>query len=245
MNLLLVHAKYQFLETIRVPIAVVGTVFFPTASMLFFVVPFTGEDPVAATYATGSMMAFAVMITCLFQYGAGVAEDRGQPWDPYIRTLPAGALPRFFGRVATSFGFIVAAVIPVLLVATFLTAATATPGQILLGLGALLVGAVPFTLLGLGIGYAMPMKAALAVTNIIFFPLAFGGGLLTGPNVLPGFVEVIAPFLPTRGAVELVWAAVGGFRPQTTSMVMLVVWVVVFGAFAAWAYRRDEGRRFR
>lgn len=245
MSLLLVHAKYQFLETVRVPIAVIGSTFFPTASMLFFVVPFLGSDPVASTYATGAMTTFAVMVTCLFQYGAGVADDRAQPWDSYLRSLPAGAVPRFFGRLATGFGFIVVAVVPVLLVAAFLTEATASVGQVALGIAALFVAAVPFTLLGLAIGYAMPVKAALAVTNIVFFPLAFGGGLLTGPDTLPGFVKVISPYLPTRGAVELVWTAIGDFRPRVTSLVMLLVWTVACGALAVWAYRRDEGRRFR
>ncbi len=245
MSLLLVHAKYQFLETIRIPVAVVGTVFFPTASMLFFVVPFVGADPVAATYATGSMMTFAVMVTCLFQYGAGIADDRAQPWDAYARTLPVGTVPRFAGRIATGLAFIVAAVIPVMLVAVFLTEATATLGQVLLGILALFAAAVPFTLLGLAIGYALPVKAALAVANIVFFPLAFGGGLFTGPDVLPGFVKVISPFLPTRGAVEIVWAALGDFQPRVLSLLMLGVWTLVCGALAVWAYRRDEGRRFR
>jgi ABC-2 type transport system permease protein len=245
-SLYLTHARYQFLETLRIPIAVVGTTFFPTASMLFFVVPFAGEDPIVATYATASMVTFAVMVTCLFQYGAGIADDRAQPWDPYVRTLPAGAAPRFFGRLATGFGFVVVAVVPVLLVATFLTEATATLGQVLLGVLALFAAAVPFTLMGLAIGYAMPVKAAVAVTNIVFFPLAFGGGLLTGgPDQMPGFIQDVAPFLPTRGAVELVWAAVGDFRPGAVSIVMLTVWTLACAAVATWAYRRDEGRRFR
>src|SRR6185295_6587180 len=98
MQLALVHARYQMLETLRIPIAVVGSAFFPAASMLFFVVPFAGDQPVAATYATASMVTFAVMTNNLFQYGIGVAEDRAHPWDPFTRTLPAGAGPRFAGR---------------------------------------------------------------------------------------------------------------------------------------------------
>lgn len=87
------RTRYQFLETKRIPVAVIGAMFFPAASMAFFVVPFTGDNPVAATYATASMVVFATSTTCLFQYGIGVSEDRTQPWDPYVRTLPAGALP--------------------------------------------------------------------------------------------------------------------------------------------------------
>jgi hypothetical protein len=56
--------------------------------------------------------------------------------------------------------------------------------------------------------------------------------------------EVIAAYLPTRGAVELMWAAVGGFRVNPTSVVALGCWIVAMAALALWAYRRDEGRRF-
>ena len=34
-----VHAKYTLLETLRVPIAVIGGLVFPALSLLFFVVP--------------------------------------------------------------------------------------------------------------------------------------------------------------------------------------------------------------
>ena len=93
MTLVLTHAKYQLLETARVPIAVIGMTFFPVAAMLFFVVPNIGDDPVAATLATASMVTFAMSTTCLFTYGIGVAEDRARPWEPFTRTLPAGAGP--------------------------------------------------------------------------------------------------------------------------------------------------------
>ncbi|MEV7006991.1 ABC transporter permease [Streptosporangium sp. NPDC051022] len=245
MSLVLTHARYRFLETVRVPITVIGSAFFPALSMLVFVVPFAGDDRVAATYATGSMLVFAVMSSCLFTYGIGVAEDRAQPWDPYLRTLPAGPLPRFTGRILTVMGIMAISVIPVLLIAAFLTEATATPVQLLLGLVALLTASIPFTLMGLFIGYALPSKAAIVVAQVIFLPMAVGGGLLTGPpEYAPAFIQVIAPYLPTRGAVELVWAASAGFTPNVLSLAMLAVWVVVFGALAVWAYRRDEGLRF-
>jgi ABC-2 type transport system permease protein len=62
-SLALTHAKFQLIETVRIPIALIGSAFFPAATMLFFVVPFTGADPVAATFATASMVTFAVMST--------------------------------------------------------------------------------------------------------------------------------------------------------------------------------------
>ena len=243
-TLALTHARFQLLETIRVPIALVGSAFFPAASMLFFVVPFAGDDPMGATLATASMVTFAVMTTNLFQYGAGIAEDRQQPWDPFTRSLPAGPGPRFIGRILAGMATMGLALIPVLIIAWLLTPATISWTGALLAVGALLATGIPFTLLGLAIGYSMPARAAIVTAQLLFLPLGFGGGLLTQPGNAPGFLETIAPYLPTGGAVRLMWAAVGDFPVEAGSVAALVGWTVAFAAFATWAYRRDEGRRF-
>jgi ABC-2 type transport system permease protein len=243
-SLALTHARFQLIETARIPIALVGSAFFPAASMLFFVVPFVGDDPAGATFATASMVTFAVMTTNLFQYGIGVAEDRSHPWDPYTRTLPVGPGPRFLGRILAGLVLMTVSLIPVVIIAALWTPATITPAAFVAALGATAVAAVPFTLMGLSIGYALPSKAAIVVAQLLFFPLAFGGGLMTAPGSAPGFVEDLAPYLPTGGAVRLMWAAVGDFGIEVGSLTALVGWTVVLGGLAVWAYRRDEGRRF-
>ncbi|AEB42329.1 ABC transporter permease [Micromonospora maris] len=244
MQLALVHARYQLLETVRIPVAIFGSAFFPAAAMLFFVVPFAGKDAVGATYATAAMVTFSVMSANIFQYGVGVAEDRDQPWNPYTRTLPAGSAPRFAGRVMAGLVLTYLSLVPVVVIAATLTEARIDPASFLLALVTVTVISVPFTLMGLTIGYSLPSKAAIVVAQLVFFPLAFGGGLLSAPDQAPGFIEAIAPYLPTRGAVELMWAAVGDYSVNLLSLVMLGVWVVVLAALAGWAYRRDEGRRF-
>jgi ABC-2 type transport system permease protein len=244
MSLVLTNARFHLLETVRIPIALIGATFFPSASMLFFVVPFVGDDPIGSTFATASMVTFAVMTNALFGYGIGVAEDRAQPWDPYTRTLPAGPGPRFGGRILAGLAMTFISLLPVVVIATFLTEATITAPRFLLTFGTVFVIALPFTLMGLAIGYGLPMKAALAVAQVLFFPLAYGGGLMSGPGEAPGWVEIISPYLPTRGAVELMWASVGDYHPDPTALVMLAVWTVAMASLAVWAYRRDEGRRY-
>lgn len=244
MQLALVHTRYQLLEVLRTPVAVVGSAFFPAAAMLFFVVPFAGKDPVAATYATGAMITFSVLSANVFQYGVGVAEDRDQPWDPYTRTLPAGSAPRFAGRILAGLAVTYLSLLPVVVIAATLTEARISPGGFLLATATVAVISVPFTLMGLAIGYSLPSRAAIVVAQVVFFPLAVGGGLLSAPDGAPGFIKAVAPYLPTRGAVELMWAAVGDFRLNLLSMVMLGVWVAGLAVLAGWAYRRDEGRRF-
>ncbi|WP_049556296.1 ABC transporter permease [Nonomuraea sp. SBT364] len=243
-DLILVHTRYQFLEQLRVPIALVASAFFPAAAMLALVVPFAGSDPASATSATAGMMLFGAMSAALIGLSINVAQDREQPWDPYLRTLPAGPLPRFAGRILTTMAGMLLSVVPVLLISAFLTAAAISPLRLALGIGALLVGSVPFMLLGLFIGYAASPKAAIAVSQVAYFPIAALGGLLVPLEVMPGFVQSLAPFVPSRGAIELMWAAVAGRTPSPVSLAAFAGWIVLAAAAAAWAYRRDEGRRF-
>lgn len=40
------------------------------------------------------------------------------------------------------------------------------------------------------------------------------------------------------------WSAVGDYPVEPLALIMFGVWVVLLASLAAWAYRRDEGRRF-
>src|SRR5690606_24450028 len=56
------YAKANLLETVRIPIALIGTLVFPAMSLLFFVVPnrTVAEDALFATQAVISLGVFAV-----------------------------------------------------------------------------------------------------------------------------------------------------------------------------------------
>ncbi|TMR91759.1 ABC transporter permease [Nonomuraea basaltis] len=243
-SLVFAHTRYLVIEQLRVPIGLLASSLFPAISMVAFVVPFAGQDPKAATMAAGAMMFFGAMSAGLIGLSISVSQDREQPWNPYLRTLPAGPLPRFAGRILSALAVMLVSVIPVLLVAAFLTEATITPVKLLLGLGALVVGVVPFMLMGLLLGFLLSSKAAMAVSQVLFFPMAILGGLLLPPPILPDFIQVVSPYVPTRGAAELMWWATSDSSPDTVALVMLAAWTVVVAVAAGWAYRRDEGRRF-
>ncbi|MBW0104369.1 ABC transporter permease [Pseudonocardia sp. KRD291] len=246
MTLLAAHYRFQVLEQARIPIALVSSAAFPALSLLFFVVPFDfASSPDAATTAVVQLIVFAVMISFLFTFGVGVADDREKSWDPYLRTLPAPAWPRIAGRVLTGATFALLSIIPVVIVGALFTEATASPVQLLLGMLALVVAGLPFLFGGLAIGYSLPVKVALPVTNLIFFPISFAGGLLIPPTLFPSWLQTFSALLPSRGARDLVVLAVVGTPPDVVAIVVLAGWIAVTGALTVWAYRRDEGRRFR
>ncbi len=147
------HTRYQVLETVRVPIAVVGTSVFPVLSFLFFVVPQDfAQQPVPATAAAAQLSLFAVMSVCLFSFGVGVAEDRALPWDGYLRTLPAGPVPRLTARLGAGLVLAMVGLVPLVVAAWVLSAATLSPGRLLLTALALAAAGVPLLRIGLTIG---------------------------------------------------------------------------------------------
>ncbi len=240
------HARYQFTETVRIPIAVIGTSLFPALSLLFFVVPQPfAQDPVAATAAASQLALFAVMSVCLFTYGVGVAEDRALPWDGYLRTLPVGSGPRLVGRLLNGLGFVLLGLLPVALIAWLLTAATLPPSRLAFTAGALLLAGTPLFALGITIGYSLSTKAALAAAQSLLLPLAFGGGLFLPPETFPSWLDDFSTWLPTRAGRDLLVSATTGETLPGTAPVVLLGWTLLFGVLAVQAYRRDEGRRFR
>jgi ABC-2 type transport system permease protein len=241
------HLKYQFLENVRVPIAVIGNMIFPALAMAFFVVPQeqVAGNPLWATMSVAGLALFAVCSTSLFTYGLGVAEDRQLPFYPYLRTLPTGAGPQMVGRVLNGAVFALFGLIPLITIAVLFTEATATPAQLVAGVGTILAAAVPFVLLGLGLGYALPAKAALAVVQVILFPLAFAGGLFMPPEIFPGWLDAISQATPTRAGRDLLVQALTGTEAYALALPIVGGWTAVFAALATWSYRRDEGRRFR
>ena len=247
LTLSLLHYRYGFLETVRVPMAVLGTMLFPALALLFFVVPqrAVAGDPLAAAAATAQLAVFAVLSTSVFTYGIGVAEDRSQPFDPYLRTLPAGPWPRMVGRVLNGTTWSFLGLLPPLLVAVLLTEASVPFHRFAAGVVLVMLAGVPFLLIGLTIGYALSSKAATAVAQVVVFPLAFAGGLFMPPEAFPAWLDALSTGLPSRAARDLVVSAVVGTDLPAAALPVLLGWTVLFALLTAFVYRRDEGRRFR
>lgn len=77
------------------------------------------------------------------------------------------------------------------------------------------------------------------------FPLAFAGGLFMPPEVFPAWLDAFSQALPSRAGRDLLVQALTGQPAFALAVPVLAGWAVLFAVLAVWAYRRDEGRRFR
>ncbi len=246
MSLAMLHAKYSLIETVRIPIALIGSLVFPALALLFFVVPqrTVADDPVFATQAVISLAVFAVMSNALFGFGLTIAENREKAWDPYLRTLPAPGISRVLAQIFSTGMLGLVAIIPVIVIGGLFTAAEASPVRIVAGFAALAIAGLPFMFIGICIGYSMPSKAAIAVVQIVMFALAFAGGLFLPPFLFADWLNTLSKFMPSRQARELVIWAVQGGELEWWVWVGVFIWSVVGFAAALLLFRRDEGRRY-
>ena len=104
---------------------------------------------------------------------------------------------------------------------------------------------LPFTALGLFIGYIASPNTAGAIANMIYLPMAFASGLFVPVMFLPEAVQKIAPYLPAYHVGQLGWISLnvspGDFW---TSALWLLGYTVIFISLALFAYQQDQRRSF-
>lgn len=237
------HMRVQFLDLIRWPGYVVPTVVFPAMFYVLFDLAYARRRTGIADSTALAFMAFAIVGVALYQFGVGIAQERGRPWERYLRTLPVSAIARFAGRIgtATIFGLMTAAVVA--LVARIFTPLDFTLVQWLRIALYCLVGGIPFVMIGITIGYWVSARAAVPIATASNLILGYAGGLWMPPQYLPHFVQTISPYLPTREFVDLLWSVSGG-GGAIRALIGLTIYTIIFGAIAALGYNRDERKRY-
>jgi ABC-2 type transport system permease protein len=242
-RLALAHARAETVQLARYPAYAVPTVLFPAVLLLVFGRQFERGEPERLLAGFG---ATALLTVAFFQFGVGIATSRTTPWEAYLRTLPVAPATRLAGRVLSALAFGAATTGAVVAVATGVYHVDLPAWRYAALAVALLLGSVPFALLGIAFGYWLPPRAALPVANVLFLPLAVGGSLWVRPtDDIPRAVDVGSQLLPTRSWVEVLDAVATGDSPLPLHHVAaLVGWAVIFFAAAWTGYRRDEGERF-
>jgi ABC-2 type transport system permease protein len=243
MRLALAHARAETVGLARYTGYSVPTVAFPAVMLLLFGGHFERGEP---DRLFAGFAATALLTVAFFQFGVGIATNRATPWEAYLRTLPAGPATRLAGRVISALAFAATTVAAVALVAFGVYDVQMAPWRVVALGAALLVGSIPFALLGIAFGYWLSPRAALPVANLLYLPLAVGGFLWMRPNQdVPHDVDVASQLLPTRSWMEVLDPiATGDHGIPPVHVAALAAWGGLFFALAWWGYRRDEGERF-
>jgi ABC-2 type transport system permease protein len=76
-------------------------------------------------------------------------------------------------------------------------------------IGLTLVGVIPFACMGMALALLVPFSSAPGITNMIYLPMSFCGGLWVPLMFLPHFLQTIAVLFPTYHLGQLMLGALG------------------------------------
>lgn len=243
------EALHEFLKLIRIPIFAVSTIALPVMFYVLFGLAFGGGEAGevgVTTYMMATYGTFGVIGAALFGFGVSVALERGQGWMRLKRVSPMPPQAYFVAKVVMS-----TTVSALIIGALFILGATLggvrMPATQWISLGLVLIlGALPFSAMGLAFGYLVGPNSAPAMLNLIYLPMAFASGLWIPIHQLPAFVQGIAPALPPYHFAQLALGTVGAAESgsQALHAVVLLAFTAFFLIVAAWGFRRDEGRTY-
>lgn len=248
-DVLWVLALSELCRLWRTPAFSVPTLVVPSLFFLFFGVPHLGstiEGLRAAEYMLVSFSTFSVMAVGLFSFGVSVASERESGWNKLIRLAPVPSGLYLLSKLFVAAVFGAASILGLLFVTSCFAEGGISLKVCITLFTVVLPGVVPFSALGLAIGYLCPAHAAAAVANIVFLPLAFASGLFVPLSALPEVVQGLAPLLPSYHLAAMGWRRIAGHGPgeNLPSLLVLLCFTVAAIRFAQWAHRREEAREF-
>jgi ABC-2 type transport system permease protein len=243
------QTRSELLMRWRVPAFSVTNLALPIVFFTFFGLPVAhvrrADGVSIGAYLHASFGAYAVGQVMIYGFGIGVANERAMKIDRLMRASPLPPLVFMLAKVVTALVFALLALLLLVGYGAGVGGIYQPPAVWAMVIARLLAGSLPFIALGFAIGYLSGPHAAPAVANLIYLPLAFASGFFVPVGQLPGFVQAIAPFLPTYHYAQLAWSALGaGSETLGTSLLWLTGYTAVFLTVAVRAYRREERAKF-
>jgi ABC-2 type transport system permease protein len=224
----LIYVRYEVLRTIRNRRFLIFSLIFPL--ILFLTIAGAHRhvklDGIGFPlyYMTG-MAAWGAM-TSVISAGARIAQERSEGWTRQLRITPLKTSTYFAAKILTGY------MIGVRLGAT---------GWLTM-LGLLLVGLIPFAVMGIMLGHLITVDSLGPAIGGITAIFALLGGVF-GPLVTSGPLFTVVKGLPSYWLVQAGKSALEGGHVWTAeAWIVIAVWSLVLARVAVRVYRRDTAK---
>jgi ABC-2 type transport system permease protein len=195
--------------------------------------------PFSLYFMTG-MAAYGALFA-VFSPTTRIALDRSRGWTRQVRITPLRASTYLGGKVVTAFLVALPALILLYLAGTAF-GVRLTAAQWLEMTGLLLIGLIPFIVMGITVGHLAKADAMPAVIGGLVVVFALFGGAF-GQFFNSGAMLKIIKLLPSYWLVQAGKGATsGGGGWPAEGWLVVAVWTVAMVAVAIPAYRRDTRR---
>jgi ABC-2 type transport system permease protein len=244
------EAKYEFLKNLRLRMYTASVLSFPVMFYVLFGLVLNSNEAIGGmrvpTYLIATYGTFGVMGASLFGTAAGLASDRGLGWLQVKRASPMPPFAYFTAKVVTSMLFstiVVAALFSLGIALGGVRMPVATFAKLL---GTLVAGSLPFSAMGLAVGYFAGPNSAPPTINLIYLPMSFCSGLWVPFMFLPKIVRQIALVLPPYHLSQLALGVVGGGTHEsvTTHWEVLLAFTMICLGIARIGFQRDQEKMY-
>ncbi|XAS65478.1 ABC transporter permease [Micrococcaceae bacterium Sec5.8] len=173
--------------------------------------------------------------------GGAVAIERAQGWSRQLRLTPLTPAANIAVKVIGGLAAGLLAVLGTFAAGIFLGVRMELHIWILAGLTAWL-GSLVFTALGLFAGYLVPSENVMQFMGPALAFLAYFGGLFQPLKTMTPALQRIGVWTPTYGLGDIARAPLAGDAFNWAAAGNVLLWLILFGAGAALAFRRDTQR---
>jgi ABC-2 type transport system permease protein len=240
------YTRFEFLRVLRNPRFLLFSFGFPIALFLFIAAPQRGEQDFGGTgipllvYYMVSMGAWGAMGS-MMNGGGRIASERAVGWNRQLRITPLKVSDYIRGKVLVSYAMALTTLAALMLVAIAL-GARFDALRVLEMVGLMIVGMIPFALLGIALGHVLtPDSIGPAIGGVLGLLPIISGVWYPVPD--SGFLHDLAYSLPSFWLVQASHVLYGGAAWGVRGWVTVAIWSVVLARIAMLAWRRDTSRQ--
>ncbi len=239
----LTYVRYEFLRTLRNRRFLIFSLAFP----LILFLSIAGDhrhiriDGIGFPlyYMTG-MAAWGSM-TSVISSGARIAAERQVGWTRQLRITPLKTSTYFAAKILTGYMMALISILVLALAGTSLGVRLDATGWLTM-LGLLLVGLIPFSIMGILLGHLIKVDSLGPAIGGITSIFALLGGVF-GPLVTGGAFFDVVKALPSYWLVQAGKSALlGGHIWTGEAWIVIAAWSLVLARLAVRVYRRDTAR---
>jgi ABC-2 type transport system permease protein len=244
------EAKYEFLKNLRLRMYTASVLSFPIMFYVLFGLVLNSKQAIGGTgiptYLIATYGTFGVMGASLFGTAAGLSSDRGLGWLQVKRASPMPPFAYFAAKVVTSMIFSAIIVLALFTLGITLGGVRMPVTDFARLMGTLVAGSLPFSAMGLAVGYFTGPNSAPPTINLIYLPMSFCSGLWVPFMFLPKVVQQIALVLPPYHLSQLALGVVGAGAHQSkaTHWEVLAAFTMICLGMARIGFQRDQEKMY-
>jgi len=240
------ETRYEFLRLARTRSFALSVVGFPVVFYLFFGIILNGAEHIGSVSVAKYMLAgyavFGMVGAALFGIGVGLSTELAAGWLELKRASPMPPLAYVVAKCCSAAAFGILVVCLLTLLGTTMAHVSLTVPQFTKMIGLTVVGVIPFACMGMALALLVPPSSAPGITNIIYLPMSFLGGLWIPIMMLPHPLQKFAVLLPTYHLSQLMLGVFGYVNAGSTAShwIGLVGFTLLALGTALFAFRRLE-----